>query len=146
MILFIRKYKKNCMCRSGFKLFQSENNSDSGKCFSLTREGVCDPYEVILGDIYIHPNLLFNMSYEALNLFILGKLKKNRCFKFVYTPQFEDQLRICISIERGLDFYFSFDYADWCVCSAKKTSDYGFPNFVKMFDNQSKKRVELQAS
>jgi len=122
------------MCRSGFKFIPNEPEVDSGKCFSLIRESEYSVYEVILGNIVIHPNLIFNMSIEALQSYILGKLNKGRCFGVEYDPQFEDELRVCVSIERNLDFYFRYEYEGWNKVSNLKASvKNGKPNFVSQF-------------
>jgi hypothetical protein len=124
------------MYRNGFKLCSNDFEQDSGKCFSLTRVNEELGYEIILGNIIIHPNLIYNMSREALGCFLLGKLNKKRSFKFEYNPQFNDELRICISVERNLDFHFSYQLGIWMASEVKSKIDCYFPNFVKTFRNE----------
>ena len=112
------------MCRIGFKLMETKpyQFQDTGKCFSLNRASDVGLNAVMLGEICVHPTLYFNTSKEDLRDFILGKLNKNRCFRFEYQPQHEDQLRICISIERSLDFHFKYLLGQWVNCETPKIS------------------------
>ena len=133
------------MNRSGFKLCQDELKRDSGKCFSLIREVRNSMYQVLLGEIHIHSNLLYNMRSEDLSRYILGKLNKGRCFRFEYDTQFGDQLRVCISIERELDFHFTYGYSGWKLQLKPKTvHDCVFPMFVNEFGSND--FVGLKAS
>ena len=126
--------KRFDMCRSGFRLENINPEIDTGKCFSLNRKQGYSKYGIIIGDIIIHPNLIYNMDKAGLQSFILRKINKGRCFAFEYEAQFKDELRICISVERELDFYFYYGYEGWTILlqSTLKRNN-GVPDFVSEF-------------
>ena len=61
-------------------------------------------------------------------------MNRGRSFRFDYEPQFRDELRICIFIEREFDFYFCYEYEGWKLKSSPKSFDrLKFPQFVDEF-------------